>query len=101
MNKESAKRKTRARDVKGKRISKKPRVETIPTPSVKTEPRTALWTEEYLVRLIDHMKKNGFDGDYSTIQKMFPNFSENTIKGFFNQLSRWHEPIKDDSNTNR
>lgn len=82
--------------VKEKRVSKKRRLEQLNTVKTKFDGKTGLWTDEHLTKLIQHLKTNGFDGDYLTIHNMFPNFSENTIRSFFTQLSRWNEPAKDD-----
>lgn len=87
------------KEEKDKRVSKKRRIESINTVPTKYDGKIGLWTDEHLTKLIEHLTTNGFDGDYQTIQNMFPNFSENTIKSFFNQLSRWSEPVIGDPTT--
>lgn len=95
-NTSSPKTKSPVKERKDKRVSKKRRIEPLNMQTTKYDGKVGLWTDEHLTKLIEHLKINGFDGDYLTIHHMFPNFSENTIKSFFNQLSRWSEPVIED-----
>ena len=101
---DSEKTTTPAKEVKGKRgrVSKRPRPETPPfqTPQ-KFDPRVHIWTDKHFTDLIDHLKTNGFQGDYSSIQKLVPNLSGSLIKNLFSNLSRWSESNEDDESPDR
>lgn len=50
--------------------------------------RLGLFNVDHLNNLIEHLKKNGFDGDYQALTHIIPGSTEGTIKSFFGQLSR-------------
>jgi len=75
--------------------------EAIGTPSSKTETRlltkSNLWTLDILTKLVDHLQKNGFDGDYAGLcEEVLPNFSECTVKAFFTEFCNWYKSQAED-----
>ena len=96
---------TPGKELKGKRVrvSKRPRPETPTAPPLpqKIDHRVHIWTDKHFTDLIDHLKTNGFQGDYSSIQKLVPNLSGSLIKNLFSNLSRWSESNEDDESPDR
>lgn len=80
----------RAQEKRAVKRPRKPREQlVVPAPS-KTENRYSLWTEEHLTKLVDHLQKNGFYGDYQELATtLFPNVTDCTVKNFVMHLSRW------------
>jgi hypothetical protein len=64
----------------------------------KCENMTNFWNEPNLNKIVEHLKKYGFHGEYDVIKDMFPATSISIIglQKIFQQFSRWSEPIKED-----
>lgn len=54
--------------------------------SSRNEPVFSNWSTEECTRLIDYIKKNGFDGDVKKISEQFPGHTETNIRHFMAEL---------------
>ncbi|KZS08870.1 Uncharacterized protein APZ42_027048 [Daphnia magna] len=93
---------TPVQKVKRKRTRKRFNLDTSPLnkkPKIRYDSRETVWDDENLSKIIEYLKTNGFHGEYEEIRKIFPTnlISETGLREMFQELSRWSEPLKDDS----
>lgn len=78
---------------KRKRVSRAAKPDSGDNISPKWDAEANLHSEETLNKLIDVLKKEGFNGDFSALHaNHLSNFSLQLVRKFFNDMARWRDP---------